>query len=90
MTTGTTAPGVVSPFDVSNTPTEMILLGGASEPDCVATDVAGGHAIAYTCRDPYKETDNEVSLSLNEIPATSSKATISQSPTRPTVRRAML
>ena len=49
---------------MSDTPTDMILLDGASEPDRVATEVAGGHAIAYTCRDPYKETDNEDTVAV--------------------------
>jgi len=57
-------PGAGSLSDVSDTPTDMILLDGASEPDCVATEVAGGHAIAYTCRDPYKETDNEDTVAV--------------------------
>jgi len=57
-------PGAVSLSDVSDTPTEMILLDGASEPDCEATEVAGGHAIVYTCRDPYKETDNEDTVAV--------------------------
>jgi len=54
----------VSLSDVVDTPTDMILLDGASEPDCVATDVAGGHVIAYTCRDPHKETDNEDTVAV--------------------------
>jgi serine/threonine protein phosphatase PrpC len=54
----------VSLSDVIDTPTDIILLDGASEPDCVATDVAGGCAIAYTCRDPYKETDNEDTVAI--------------------------
>lgn len=57
-------PGAVSLSDVIDTPTDIILLDGASEPDCVATDVAGGCAIAYTCRDPYKETDNEDTVAI--------------------------
>ena len=57
-------PGVESLSDVSNDPSEMILLDGASEPHCVAVEVAGGHAIAYTCRDPYKETDNEDTVAI--------------------------
>ena len=56
--------GAVSLSDVSNTSTDIILLSGASEPDYVAADVAGGHAIAYTCRDPYKETDNEDTVAI--------------------------
>jgi PPM family protein phosphatase len=54
----------VSLSDVSDTPTEMILLDGASEPDCAAEEVAGGHVIAYTCRDPCKETDNEDTVAV--------------------------
>jgi len=42
----------------------MILLDGASGPDCVAADVAGGHAVAYTCRDPFKETENEDTVAI--------------------------
>jgi len=57
-------PGAVSLSDVIDTPTDIILLDGASEPDCVATDVAGGRAIAYTCRDPSKETDNEDTVAI--------------------------
>ena len=57
-------PGAVSLSDVSNTSTDIILLDGASEPDYVAADVAGGHAIAYTCRDPYKDTDNEDTVAI--------------------------
>ena len=57
-------PGAVSLSDVSDAPTDMILLDGASEPDCVAADVAGGQAVAYTCRDPYKETDNEDTVAI--------------------------
>ena len=57
-------PGAVSLSDVSDTPTDIILLDGASEPNSVATDVAGGRAIAYTCRDPYKETDNEDTVAI--------------------------
>jgi PPM family protein phosphatase len=56
--------GAVSLSDVSSTSTDIILLDGASEPDYVAADVAGGHAIAYTCRDPYKETDNEDTVAI--------------------------
>jgi len=42
----------------------MILLDGAKGPDCVTAEVAGGHVIAYTCRDPYKETDNEDTVAV--------------------------
>jgi len=51
----------VSPSDVSDAP---IILDGAGEPDSVAVSVAGGEAIAYTCRDPYKESENEDTLAI--------------------------
>jgi len=56
--------GAVSLSDVSDPSSDIILLDGASEPDYVAADVAGGHAIAYTCRDPYKEADNEDTVAI--------------------------
>ena len=57
-------PGAASLSDVSSAATDIIFLDGASEPDCVTADVAGGNAIAYTCRDPYKETDNEDTVAI--------------------------
>lgn len=51
----------MSPSDVSDAP---IILDGAVEPDSVAVSVAGGEAIAYTCRDPYKESENEDTLAI--------------------------
>jgi len=56
--------GAVSLSDVSDPSTDIILLDGAGQPDTVAADVAGGQAIAYTCRDPYKETDNEDTVAI--------------------------
>ena len=66
MNSGTTARGVVSrsavsQSDVSDAP---IILDGAVEPDSVEVSVAGGEAIAYTCRDPYKESENEDTLAI--------------------------
>lgn len=43
---------------------EMLLLDGAVEPHCVETDVAGGQAVIYTGRDPYKETENEDTVAI--------------------------
>ena len=43
---------------------EMLLLDGASGPECLKTNVAGGQAIAYTCRDPYKESENEDTVAI--------------------------
>jgi len=42
----------------------MISLDAAMGPDCVAADVAGGHAIAYSCRDPHKQTENEDTVAI--------------------------
>jgi len=66
VNSGTTARGVVSrsavsQSDVSDAP---IILDGAVEPDSVEVSVAGGEAIAYTCRDPYKESENEDTLAI--------------------------
>ena len=43
---------------------DMLLLDGATAPDIMATDVAGGQVVAYTCRDPYKETENEDTVAV--------------------------
>ncbi len=43
---------------------EQVLLDGAVVPDLVEMNVAGGHAIAYTCRDPFKETENEDTVAI--------------------------
>jgi serine/threonine protein phosphatase PrpC len=41
-----------------------IILDGAVEPASVEVSVAGGEAIAYTCRDPYKDSENEDTLAI--------------------------
>jgi serine/threonine protein phosphatase PrpC len=51
----------MSPSDVSDAP---VVLDGAVGPDIVEVEVAGGQAIAYTCRDPYKETENEDTVAI--------------------------
>lgn len=51
----------MSQSDVSDAP---IILDGAVEPDSVEVSVAGGEAIAYTCRDPYKDSENEDTLAI--------------------------
>jgi len=43
---------------------DTLLLDGAFQPDCVEAQVAGGHVIAYTCRDPDKETENEDTVAV--------------------------
>ena len=43
---------------------EILLLDAAYEPQQLQTDVAGGMAMAYSCRDPGKETENEDSVAI--------------------------
>lgn len=38
---------------------DLLLLDGAIEAHTLEANVAGGQAVAYTCRDPEKETENE-------------------------------
>ena len=45
-------------------PDDMLLLDGAAHPDRVQCEVGGGQAVAYTCRAPGKETDNEDSVAI--------------------------
>ena len=50
-----------SPSDVGDAP---VMLDGAVGPDIVEVNVAGGQAIAYSCRDPYKDTENEDTVAI--------------------------
>jgi serine/threonine protein phosphatase PrpC len=50
-----------SPSDVCDAP---IILDGAVGPDIVEVNVAGGQAVAYSCRDPYKDTENEDTVAI--------------------------
>ena len=43
---------------------ETMLLDGASEPDLRLASVAGGQVVAYTCRSPDKETQNEDTVAV--------------------------
>ncbi|MBT8088838.1 MAG: protein phosphatase 2C domain-containing protein [Gammaproteobacteria bacterium] len=43
---------------------DILLLDAAHEPQQLQADVAGGTAIAYSCRDPGKETENEDSVAI--------------------------
>ena len=43
---------------------ETMLLDGASEPDLRFASVAGGEVVAYTCRSPDKETQNEDTVAV--------------------------
>jgi serine/threonine protein phosphatase PrpC len=42
----------------------MRVLDGATGPDLVDTEVAGGQIVAFTCRSPEKETDNEDTVAI--------------------------
>jgi len=41
-----------------------LMLDGALVPDLVEVNVAGGQAVAYTCRSPYKDTENEDTVAI--------------------------
>lgn len=43
---------------------DIVMLDGAFDPDRVEVDVAGGHAVAFTAREPGKETGNEDSVAI--------------------------
>ena len=43
---------------------DIVLLDGAFEPDHVEVEVAGGHSVAYTAKEPEKETGNEDSVAI--------------------------
>ncbi len=43
---------------------DVLVLDGAFEADRVETGVAAGNVIAYTCRDPYKDTENEDTVAI--------------------------
>ncbi len=43
---------------------ETLLLDGATGPDSVETPVGGGQVVAYTCRDPGKDSENEDSVAI--------------------------
>ena len=43
---------------------ETVILDGASEPDQRCSSIAGGRVIAYTCRSPDKETENEDTVAV--------------------------
>ena len=43
---------------------DVLVLDGAAEPDRVEAGVAGGHALAYTCRDPDKASENEDTVAI--------------------------
>ena len=49
---------------MSNSQNDVVLLDGAREPDQRHVSVGGGNAIAYTCRSPDKESENEDTVAV--------------------------
>jgi serine/threonine protein phosphatase PrpC len=47
-----------------NSQNDVVLLDGAREPDQRHVSVGGGNAIAYTCRSPDKESENEDTVAV--------------------------
>ena len=45
-------------------PDDILLLDSTQSPERIETDVAGGSAVAYTSRDPEKETENEDTVAI--------------------------
>ena len=43
---------------------EAVILDGASEPDRCCSIAAGGRVVAYTCKSPDKETENEDTVAV--------------------------
>ncbi len=43
---------------------EAMLLDGAREPDQRSASIAGGNVVAFTCRSPDKETENEDTVAV--------------------------
>ena len=43
---------------------DTLVLDGAFAPDQVEVEVAGGVAVAHTCRDPFKESENEDTVAV--------------------------
>jgi len=43
---------------------DTLVLDGSFAPDQVEVEVAGGTVVAYTCRDPFKETENEDTVAV--------------------------
>ena len=43
---------------------DTLVLDGAVAPDRAEVEVAGGLAVAHTCRDPFKETENEDTVAV--------------------------
>ena len=43
---------------------DFLILDAPTEPQLVEADVAGGHAVAYSCRDPEKKSENEDTVAI--------------------------
>lgn len=64
MSSGISAAGVGNRCIVSSAGFDNVLLQGATCPASVEVSIAGGSAVAYTCRDPEKDTENEDTVTL--------------------------
>jgi PPM family protein phosphatase len=50
--------------DESTQQSDTLVLDGATAPDQAEFEVAGGLVVAYTCRDPHKESENEDTVAV--------------------------
>lgn len=50
--------------DETTQQSDTLVLDGAFEPDQVSVEVAGGSAVAFTSRDPFKDTENEDTVAV--------------------------
>ena len=65
MVSGTRASRVIGKQQAMSKPLEnVLLLDAAFEPQQEHTDVAGGIAVAYTCREPGKASENEDTVAI--------------------------
>ena len=49
---------------MSKSPKDHVMLDGAFEPDSMTLDAGGGNLVAYTCKSPDKETENEDTVAI--------------------------
>jgi len=49
---------------MSKSPKDHVMLDGAFEPDSMTLDAGGGELVAYTCKSPDKETENEDTVAI--------------------------
>lgn len=49
---------------MSKSPKDHVMLDGAFEPDSMSLEAGGGDLVAYTCKSPDKETENEDTVAI--------------------------